>query len=86
MRINNLKFKEITSAINNQVTLNLFQEDSHLFKTQLPPSSTRYTSQPKLNYSSAPYHNPSYTAASLRKKFTPADCLFHLQNSLVGYS
>ena len=26
MKINNLKFKEITSAIHNQVSLNLFQD------------------------------------------------------------
>ena len=46
----------------------------------------RIKSHPKFNHNTATYHNFNYIASSMRKKEAHADCLFHLQNSLIGYS
>lgn len=92
MRLNNLKFREITSAVNNQVVLDLFADNNHLFEAKPPTSASRgrsprsYKHRPGTSrHDRSAYHNFNYTSASQRKAPPPEDCLFHLQKSLLTY-
>jgi len=93
MRLNNLKFREITSAITNQLNLDLFADDNVLFSPKNPNSTSRGLSPRSrknrpgsTGHDRSVYHNFNYTSASQRKQSPPEDSLFHLQKSLLAYT
>lgn len=98
MKLSSLKFKEITSLINNKdLTLDLFQPH-HLFekeqKTSTPRSRNRTdfgktmqsASRPGTSRERAPYFNYQYDKARRDKnQKTVEDCFYYLQKSLIDY-
>ncbi len=100
MKLSTLKFREITSLINNKdLTLDLFQP--HPLFQQDPKGSTprnrskdlddfgrlsRPKSRPMTSRERAVYHNFGYTSPMNKKGHRPVeDCFFYLQKSLIEY-
>lgn len=93
MKLNSLKFKEITSLISKQdITLDLFTEEQ-LFqetgKKVLPRHhadevGAKGRSRPKTCRDRGQFHNYSYINTKLKNSHQHVeDCFFYLQKSLI---
>lgn len=92
MKLNSLKFKEITSLISKRdITLDMFAEErlfeeggKKVLSHNADEEGTRGRSRPKTSRDRGQFHNFSYINTKIKSnQHHVEDCFFYLQKSLI---